>query len=58
MPFFRLPSDFQSSCYDVQGDQVTIGFQNGQVLSFDIDRSILQAILRNTPEIIEPVKQT
>ncbi|CDM31664.1 unnamed protein product [Penicillium roqueforti FM164] len=45
MPFFRLPSDFESLSVDVQGDHVAIGFQNGQVLCFDIDRRILQSVL-------------
>ncbi|KAJ5642272.1 G-protein beta WD- 40 repeats containing protein [Penicillium lividum] len=42
-PWFRLTSDFLSS--DVQGDQVAIGLRNGQVLSFNIDRHILQSML-------------
>ncbi|CEO59708.1 hypothetical protein PMG11_04375 [Penicillium brasilianum] len=46
MPFFRLPSGFQPNCHDAQHDQLTIGFQNGQVLSFDIDRRSLLSILR------------
>ncbi|CAI7639834.1 unnamed protein product [Penicillium glandicola] len=45
MPFFRLPSGFEPSSHDVRGDHVAIGFSNGQVLSFDIDRQILQSIL-------------
>ncbi|KAJ6065290.1 G-protein beta WD- 40 repeats containing protein [Penicillium canescens] len=52
MPFFRLPSDFQSSTSGVQGDQVAIGLRNGQVLMFDIDRRILQSML-NAPLTIE-----
>ncbi|KAJ5902363.1 G-protein beta WD- 40 repeats containing protein [Penicillium taxi] len=48
MYFFRLPPDFQQSCYDVQGDCVAIGFDNGRVLRFDIDRRILQSVLEHT----------
>ncbi|KAB8239919.1 WD40-repeat-containing domain protein, partial [Aspergillus flavus] len=44
-PFLRLPSDFQSECHDVQGDKLAIGFRNGQVWSFDIDRNNLQHTL-------------
>jgi WD40 repeat protein len=44
IPFFRLPSDFQPLSYDMLGDKVAIGFENGQVLSFNIDRRILQSI--------------
>ncbi|KAJ5419723.1 uncharacterized protein N7487_003273 [Penicillium crustosum] len=44
IPFFRLPSDFQPLSYDVRGDQVAIGFGNGQVLSFYVDRRILQTM--------------
>ncbi|CAI7616955.1 unnamed protein product [Penicillium discolor] len=51
-PFFRLPSDFQSSSSDVQGGQVAIGLRNGQVFSFDIDRHLLQSML-NAPVTIE-----
>ncbi|OQE36694.1 hypothetical protein PENCOP_c011G02558 [Penicillium coprophilum] len=46
MHFLRLPSDFVAQCCDVQGDQVTIGCQNGRVLRFEIDRSSLQSFLR------------
>jgi hypothetical protein len=53
VPFFRLPSDFQSPSYDVQGDQVTIGFRNGQILRFDIDRRSLQSILGFLPVTTE-----
>jgi WD40 repeat protein len=44
-PVLRLPSDFQPQCYDMQGNQVAIGFRNGRVLSFDIDRRNLQSVL-------------
>ncbi|KAJ5805509.1 G-protein beta WD- 40 repeats containing protein [Penicillium pulvis] len=44
-PFFRLPSGFLPSSLDVQGDQVAIGLRNGQVLSLNIDRHILQSML-------------
>jgi WD40 repeat protein len=38
---FRLPPDFKPECYDVRGGEVTIGFHNGRILSFDIDRRSL-----------------
>lgn len=41
-PVLRLPSDFQSTCYDVRGSQVAIGFKNGRVLAFDIDNKGLR----------------
>jgi WD40 repeat protein len=44
MPLVRLPSDFIPACADAQGDELTIGFRNGQVLSFNIDRSSLQSM--------------
>jgi hypothetical protein len=37
-PVLRLPVDFQAACYDVNGDQLAIGFTSGQVLNFTIDR--------------------
>ncbi|KFZ20614.1 hypothetical protein V501_00012, partial [Pseudogymnoascus sp. VKM F-4519 (FW-2642)] len=42
MPVFLLPSDFEVQCYDVRGDQLAIGFRNGRVLTFDIDREKLK----------------
>jgi WD40 repeat protein len=42
----RLPPDFNPTCYDVRGNQVTIGFQNGRVLNFDIDCGRLDSELR------------
>jgi WD40 repeat protein len=48
VPIFLLPSDFNPQCYDVRGDQVTIGFTNGRVLSFDIDRISLNSIFNNS----------
>ncbi|KAJ5337057.1 G-protein beta WD- 40 repeats containing protein [Penicillium brevicompactum] len=50
IPFLRLPSDLVSQCCIVQGDQVAIGFQNGQVLLFEIDRSRLRSMLDNDPD--------
>lgn len=41
MRLLRKPSDFVPECYDTQGDQLTVGFRNGRVLSFNIDRSSL-----------------
>ncbi|GFF65994.1 vegetative incompatibility protein HET-E-1 [Aspergillus lentulus] len=38
MPFLRLLPDFQACACDVHGDQVVVGFSNGLVSSFDIDR--------------------
>ncbi|KAJ5990302.1 hypothetical protein N7522_010509 [Penicillium canescens] len=41
MPFLRLLPDFQVCCFDAHGDQVVVGFSNGLVSSFDIDRRSL-----------------
>ena len=48
MPVFLLSSDFVPRCHDVRGDQVTIGFGNSRVLSFDIDRISLNLILKSS----------
>jgi WD40 repeat protein len=45
MRLLHLSSDFQPECYDIQGNKLAIGFRNGQVWSFDIDRSSLQRTL-------------
>jgi WD40 repeat protein len=37
-PILRLPAGFEAACYDVNGDQLAIGFTSGRVLSFTIDR--------------------
>jgi WD40 repeat protein len=42
MPFLRLLPDFYSYRWDTKGDQVVVGFDNGQVSSFKIDRQSLQ----------------
>lgn len=42
MPVLLLPSDFEVQCHDVRGDQLAIGFSNGRVLTFDIDREKLK----------------
>jgi WD40 repeat protein len=44
-PVLWLPSEFEPKYYDVRGNQVAIGFRNGQVLSFDIDRRSLHSVL-------------
>ena len=44
VPVFLLPTDLEPSCYDIRGDQVAIGIENGRVLSFDIDRVSLNSI--------------
>lgn len=44
-PVLLLPSDFRPACFDVLGDQIAVGFLNGRVLSFAIDRSRVQSIL-------------
>jgi WD40 repeat protein len=36
-PMLRLPADFEVTCHDVRGNQLTIGFANGRVLSINID---------------------
>ncbi|PGH06950.1 hypothetical protein AJ80_08082 [Polytolypa hystricis UAMH7299] len=41
MPFLRLLPDFQACSCDAHGDQVVVGFSNGLVSSFDIDRRSL-----------------
>jgi hypothetical protein len=48
MPVFYLPLDFELQCHDVRGDQLAIGFHNGRVLSFDINRKSLNAIFKNS----------
>jgi WD40 repeat protein len=48
VPVFFLPSDFEPQCHDTRGDQVTIGFSNGRVLSFDISRMSLNSIFKNS----------
>ncbi|KFZ18715.1 hypothetical protein V501_01058, partial [Pseudogymnoascus sp. VKM F-4519 (FW-2642)] len=48
MPVFHLPLDFELQCHDVRGDQLTIGFRNGRVLSFDINRKSLNSIFKNS----------
>ena len=40
-PILRLAVDFVPQCYAERGNQLVIGFGNGQVLSFDIDYSVL-----------------
>ncbi|KAJ5712499.1 G-protein beta WD- 40 repeats containing protein [Penicillium malachiteum] len=44
MPLLRLSSDQQLACYDSQDDKVAIGLQNGQVLRFEFDRTILHSV--------------
>lgn len=46
-PVLRLPFDFMPNCFDVQGDHIAIGFKNGLVLSFGIDREHLERVFRN-----------
>ena len=38
MPILRLQPDSEPICYDTNYDRVTVGFGNGRVLSFEIDR--------------------
>ena len=47
VPVPRLQPDSEAACYDVRDDQVTIGFRNGRVLSFDIDRQTLHSALQS-----------
>ncbi|KAI9039276.1 uncharacterized protein KD926_009718 [Aspergillus affinis] len=42
MPFLRLLPDFYATRWDTHGDRVVVGFDNGQVSSFNIDRRSLQ----------------
>lgn len=46
MPVFRLTSDFEPRYYDGRGNQAAIGFRNGRVLSFEIDRRSLHLALK------------
>jgi WD40 repeat protein len=48
MPVFRLTSDFEPQCYDGRGNQAAIGFRNGRVLSFEIDRRSLHLALKES----------
>ncbi|KAL5349060.1 hypothetical protein ACLOAV_006486 [Pseudogymnoascus australis] len=48
MPIFRLPLDFEVQCHDVAGDQLGIGFRNGRVLGFYINRKSLNSIFKNS----------
>ena len=48
VPVFRLTSDFESQSYDGRDDQVAIGFTNGRVLSFTIDRRSLNFALKES----------
>ncbi|KAF4627652.1 hypothetical protein G7Y89_g10498 [Cudoniella acicularis] len=48
VPVFFLPPDFKPQCYDIRGDQVTIEFRNSRVLSFDINRTSLDLILKTS----------
>ena len=41
-PILRLPAEFDAICHAKRGSQLTIGFENGQVLSFDIDYAVLE----------------
>ncbi|KAL4864042.1 hypothetical protein BDV12DRAFT_205946 [Aspergillus spectabilis] len=41
MPFIRLLPDFHVHCWDTHGDLVVVGFSNGLVSSFNIDRQSL-----------------
>ncbi|CBF86026.1 hypothetical protein AN2021.2 [Aspergillus nidulans FGSC A4] len=43
MPFLRLSPDFYVTRWDAHGDRVVVGYDNGQVSSFNIDRRSLQA---------------
>ncbi|KAL8998435.1 MAG: hypothetical protein Q9188_006099 [Gyalolechia gomerana] len=45
LPVLRLQPDSMPTCYDVRDDQVAIGFRNGRVLNFDIDRQSLNSII-------------
>lgn len=46
MPCLLLPPDFQPECYDIQGDLIFIGLQNGRVLNFCLDRKALHSLLK------------
>ena len=48
VPVFRLTSDFEPQCYDGRGNQVAIGFRNGHVLNFEIDRRSLHLALKES----------
>ncbi|CAI7600497.1 unnamed protein product [Penicillium discolor] len=42
MPFLRLLPDYQVDSWDANGDHMAVGFSNGLVSGFDIDRRGLQ----------------
>jgi hypothetical protein len=48
VPVFPLQIDFEPECYDVREDQIAIGFENGRVLSFEIDRTSLNSLYKNS----------
>lgn len=48
MPIVFLPWSFDECCHDTIGDQVAIGFYNGQIWNFDIDRMSLNSILKSS----------
>lgn len=48
MALVRLPTDSAQICDDVRGDQLAIGYNNGRVLMFNIDRRRLQSIMKDS----------
>lgn len=47
-PVLNFPPDFVAECFDASGDHITVGFHNGRVLSFDIDRELLWSWLNQS----------
>lgn len=49
-PVLKFPPDFVAECFvvDASGDHMVFGFQNGRVLSFDIDRGLLRSWLNKS----------
>lgn len=45
LPVLRLPPGLEETTHDVHGDQITIGFKDGRILTFRIDRSYFQSTL-------------
>lgn len=45
LQLLRFPAEFNATCYDSEGDRITVGFKNGRVLCFTIDRQMLSTLL-------------
>lgn len=45
-PILLLRPDSEPTCYDTYNDRISVGFKNGRVLTFDIDRLLLGSALQ------------